>query len=77
MRRLVRSDSVAFDAGDLNQPTDWVTCQSEIVFHGDLCSIFYLGQCSFLEEIKDAGVYRTQARKRKEIFASKKSRPAM
>ena len=36
-----------------------------------------LGANSNLEEIKDAGGHRTQARKKKEIFASKKSQPAM
>ena len=35
------------------------------------------GANSNLEEIKYAGGYRTQARKKKEIFASKKSQPAM
>ena len=35
------------------------------------------GANSNLEEIKDAGGHRTQARKEKEIFVSKKSRLAM
>ena len=35
------------------------------------------GANSNLEEIKEAGGHRTRARKEKEIFVSKKSRPAM